>query len=128
MTCQMCQDRVKDWSGSDPKCSFEDGVFNRDGWNCATANAIRDICYEGQTPMPDGVCFTFCDDDEYATIKTDHIRDDDDDEDDEPWMAICLWVQWYKNRGRTEEMLLLGGGEPRPPTEEECRRIIDVYK
>ena len=41
--CPRCQQRVKDWQGSDPKCAFSDGVFSPDNWNCATMNVLRDM-------------------------------------------------------------------------------------
>jgi hypothetical protein len=42
--------------------------------------------------------------------------------------AMALWVQWYKNRGRTQAMwLLFEEMPPRQPTEEECLLIVAHY-
>lgn len=119
--CPMCKARIKDWNGSDPECSFPDGgQFNCEGWNCATANAIRDLC--GESTDDDravGVDFQFCEDQKYVTIKIDHI----DMPSGERWMA--LWVSWYKRRGQTEAMWLLSNyNPPRAPTAAECEAII----
>ncbi len=117
--CVACDNRGKTWKGSDPKCAFDCGVFG-DNWNCATVGMIRDICYEGQSSIPDGVDYQYCEDDKYATIKTDDI-----DIDGRP---LALWVSWYKSRGSTQAMwLLFDSGPPRHPTELECLLIVDFY-
>lgn len=125
--CRMCRERDKTWSGDDPRCAFSDGVFSPDNWNCATANAIRDIVYEGQPPpMPDGVDYRYCDDQKYATVCTHALFDENEDGD---WFGSALWVSWYKNHGRTEAMWLLSQrGEPRRPSEHECVQIIEHYR
>jgi hypothetical protein len=105
MTCKMCIERGKTWEGSDPKCAF-DGRF-ADNWNCATLNAIR--------ALPQYEDIQHCDDQKYVTISLDGM--------DLPWLA--LWLTWYKNRGRTDNAVLLGyEHESRLPTEEECLAII----
>ena len=128
MPCKLCQERVKDWSVDDPQCAFEDGMFSADNWNCATANAIRDICYEGQEPMPSGVDYRYCEDQKYATIWLSELCDNLDERATPMLLGLALWVSWYKNRGRTEAMWLLDNDmPPRPPTEAECLAIIDHY-
>jgi hypothetical protein len=115
--CKLCKSRVKDWHGSDPVCAFN-GAF-KENWNCATVSLIRDICYEGQT-LKHGVDYQYCDDQKYATIKTDDIEGLD--------RALALWVSWYKNRGATDIMYLLFSGKPpRVPTEQECVLIAEYY-
>ncbi len=117
MACKMCKERGKDWDGDDPRCAF-DGDF-ADNWNCATLNAIRVICYEGQHPMPDGVAYTYCDDMKYATIRISEVDGID---------GLALYVEWYKSRGTTDAVWLLGGAdEPRQPTEEECLAVISHF-
>lgn len=115
MTCAACKSRVKDWHGDDAKCSFEGGgEFSRNGWNCATANMIRDLCKQDE---PDSIC-VYCDDQYYATIKL---------PDGSRWLA--LWVSWYKHRGATDAMWLLDSHDvPRKPTEAECLEIIAALK
>ena len=119
MICQMCKQRGQTWSGDKPRCAFT-GNFS-DNWNCATVNAIRDICYEGQQKLPPGVDYQYCEDQKYATIKVDGIKG--------AGGATALWVSWYKNRGGTDAMwLLFDHDPPSMPTESECAAIIAAYK
>lgn len=125
MACQMCRERGKTWTGgkeNDPQCAFEGDVFSTENWNCATAGAIRDLCDTRQGRLPEGVQ-THCPEDlHYATISVYDMLE----EPSEP--SLVLAVIWYKQRGRTDAMwLLYDEGEPRRPTEGECRRILNVY-
>lgn len=121
MTCKMCKERGKTWSGSDPTCYFDNLDHN---WNCATVNAIRDICYEGQD-LPAGVNYEYCDDEKFATIKIDEVEDNKGN-----YIGRCLYVAWYKSRGSTEALWILDGegDTPRKPTEEELLAIIKYYR
>ncbi len=121
--CAACVKRGKTWNGDDPICSFPDGgEFTSDGWSCATADLIRDLVYEGQPELQPGVCYTYCDDMKYATVR---IADSSDM--DEQWM--CLWVSWYKNRGGTDAMLLIDShGNTRVPNERDILRIAAMYQ
>jgi len=43
-------------------------------------------------------------------------------------MGLCLWVSWYKSRGRTEAMWILDeDNEPRQPNFVELEAIIEHY-
>jgi hypothetical protein len=118
--CGLCEKRGKTWNGSEPQCGFDTGVFG-DNWNCATVNAVRDICYEGQELLPSGVDYQYCEDQKYATINIDHIEIDG--------RPLALWVSWYKNRGRTDAMwLLFDDKPPRKPTEAECLAVVAAYQ
>lgn len=120
MSCKMCRDRGKTWNGDDPKCAFPDFEGN---WNCATVNAIRDICYEGQNLMPAGVAYQYCENMKYATIKIDHLEDKRGGR-----LGYALWVCWYKSRGGTDALWILDSEEPpRRPTEEDLLTIIAAY-
>ena len=120
MKCKLCTERGKTWNGDDPKCAF-DGAF-ADNWNCATLNALRDICYEGQNPMP-GVDYQYCEDQKYATVKIDGIEDRRGCR-----IGLALWVSWYKSRGKTDAVWVLSDdAPPRIPTEEELEAIIVYY-
>lgn len=114
--CAMCKERGQTWEGSAPKCSFPSaGEFTSDGWNCATANAIRDLCGQDDPhPAADHRC---CEDQHYSTINVSEIDLPSGD-------AYALWVTWYKHRGRTEGMWLLGEDAPRRPTEADAIAII----
>lgn len=116
----MCSDRGKDWAGDDPVC-FLSETEGRPNWNCATLNAIRDICYEGD-PHP-RVDYRYCDDRKYATIDI----HDCELENGNP-IGLALWVSWYKSRGRTDAVWVLDDDvTPRKPTEEELLAIIRAY-
>jgi len=130
MTCKMCKERGKpDYLGSDPICYFDDP---RGNWNCATVNEVRGIVGGelgwGAYNLPRGVYVTQCDDEHYATLRLDEI--DDLYNEEKETFPYCLYVQWYKNRGRTEELWILGekNGEPRRPTEAELLAIVAYYK
>jgi len=116
MTCKSCKTTEKQWNGDDRICYFDDPSGN---WNCATVNKIRSICYEGQE-LPSGVQYQYCDDEKYATIRIPLELELD---------ALCLWVQWYKNRGGTNQLLMLDSySKPRFPTESELLSIVEYYK
>lgn len=120
--CAMCKARGKTWNEGDPECSFPGGgKFNSDGWNCATANAIRDLC--GQDEPCEAADYRYCDDQNYSTIKIDGV----DMPSDGRWLA--LWVSWYKHRGRTEAMWLLSEYDPpKQPDAAECEAIIGHFR
>lgn len=118
MTCAACQKRGQTWSGSPPVCAFDDWGGN---WNCATLNAIRDIVYEAQSPMPDGVDYRYCEDQKYATVLVDNVELPSGP-------ALALWVTWYKSRGYTSGLWLLSEHDaPRKPTEADCLAICRAY-
>lgn len=111
--CNLCRERGKTWSGSNPVCAWESDEFSNN-WNCATLNAIRDL--EGHEDAD----YRFCDDQKYMTIKIDGV----DLRDGSP---LALWVTWYKQRGRTDEMFLLWGGRPpSQPSEDDLVRILGL--
>jgi hypothetical protein len=120
--CRACQERGKTWDGGDPVCSFPDGgAFTPRGWNCATANAIRDVCGDAwERERNPAVDLRRHEDQNYATILIDNT-------DLPSGPALALWVSWYKDRGRTEAMWLLHEGDaPRRPTEADAIAIIEA--
>lgn len=120
--CQACKVRGKTWNGSDPQCGFSEGGFSgSNNWNCATAGEIRDLA---ETKDNNRIHHHCPENQHYATID---LMDNK-----EGFMGakpVCLWVGWYKSRGRTEAMwLMFENDPPRPPTEAECLVILDHYK
>ncbi len=116
MTCALCSKRIKDWNAPISRCAFSYGVFSSENWNCATVNAIREIC-NGDFP---GVDYQFCDDQNYATVKVDELEIDS---------ALALWVTWYKDRGKTDGMWLMFSDQPpRPPTQQEAAIVIQAFQ
>ncbi len=121
--CMACAARGKTWNGSDPRCAFESGVFSAENWNCATLNALRELVYEGQNPMPAGIDYRYCEDQKYATVCIDAVELDGER------IALALWVSWYKSRGATEALWLLSESTaPRAPTERELLAILAHYR
>ncbi len=128
LQCKACQTRGKVWNGADPKCSFAGEAFNGDGWNCATANLIRDLCEKEGDLRIHHLCV---EDQHYATINTVdfNVLPVKDEKGYLRAQPVCLWVGWYKQRGRTEAMwLMFDASPPRCPTEEECLKILEYYK
>ena len=121
MVCDACKARGKTREGSDPKCGFPNGRFSLENWNCASLNALRDLVYEGQDPMPSGVDYRYCEDQKYATVQVETIEG--------AGGALALWVTWYKSRGGTDAVWLLfsSGEAPRPPTEDELMAVVRHY-
>lgn len=117
--CHLCKVRGKTWKGGDPQCSFGgSGTFDSEGWNCATANAIRDLC--SQDEKLDVSDYRYCDDQNYSTIQVDTV-------DLPSGSGLALWVSWYKHRGGTEAMWILSNYDlPRLPTAADCEAIINA--
>ncbi len=122
--CTACALRGKNWQGDDPRCAFTGplSTFSADNWNCATVNAVRDLVWEGQSPMPPGVDYRYCSDQKYATVHIDEVELHGER------IGLALWVSWYKSRGGTEALWLLReDGPPRRPTEAELLAVLEHY-
>jgi hypothetical protein len=124
--CKACQGRVKTWRGSDPKCAFTEEFFSNDNYRCVTVIKIRDLVHQHQSELPEGIQTHYTNSEQrYSTIDTTVIDFEKPDEE----RPVCLWIGWYKSRGRTEGMwLMFENIPPRPPTEEECIRILKYYE
>jgi hypothetical protein len=127
--CQLCHERTPEdmaffAGGSQPRCAFPDGVFVGDNWNCETAGQIRTICTADNygvitDELPIGVSYQWDEDENYATIQTARIGD---------CFGVFMYVQWYKNRGRTDIIAIIDNTVSRPATEQECRAVIAYYQ
>lgn len=112
MTCLLCLSRGKNWNGDDPKCAFENGVFNPDNWNCATMNELREIAEKvGLTRRND------LDSASFGAV---------------PFEEGYIVMTWYKNRGTTGNAQVMWDGEPTHPLTEKValeaiqyRRVLD---
>lgn len=83
MVCKYCKERVKDWEGQDPICGFNEiGDFNKDNWNCAMLNKLRDIA-----EVENFVTYNSANENRTATIPHDNG---------------FLIASWYKDRGKTD--------------------------
>lgn len=126
MTCNLCKTTPKDWQGGDRKCSFPGGsTFDPAGWNCATANAIRDLCgssHDGFAGKVGQAISERWDDNCTSFIMLRGLEL-------ESGFFDGLFVSWYKERGATNAMWLLNGDDPpQKPTEQDCLAIIKSIK
>lgn len=121
MKCAMCEGRSKDWAGDDARCAFN-GDF-ADNWKCATLQALRSLIKEDE-PEAFGISFMRSDDQKYATIFIGDVENSEGDT-----FGQALWLTWCKDRGRTEQVYVLGDeGGPRLPTEDEIVSVVDHYR
>ena len=122
--CEKCG-QIKDWNGDSPKCPFKTQNTFADNWNCGHINKIRDLCDTAMNGEDYRLHYQYCDDQKYVTINTSDI---DYNKDEDAGLGLCLWVTWYKSRGRTEQMWILGEyGKPKNPTFEQLQLIIEYY-
>lgn len=115
MACRRCTERGKNWEGDDPKCAFPHGVFTSDNWMCATALALRGVCAD--LPLLDDAFAIRDDDSSWGVINVIGIEL-------ERGYYKTLWLSWYKNRGRTDGILLLDDGSVDTPTLDDCERVL----
>lgn len=124
MSCRRCNERGQTWNGSASRCAFDnEQEFSGEGWNCATANAIRGL-FPSSWSDEGHLAFSFSrryDDECEASISVAHVVL-------ETGRAKTLWVGWYKGRGRTDEMWLLGDGPPRQPSLGDCEAILAAFE
>jgi hypothetical protein len=111
--CPRCKERGKTWQGSDPKCAFPEGVFVDDNWNCATANALRDIAEIALDDPARKDVFALWDSDENLG-------------------AFCaggffVVLSWYKRRGQTGKILKLESDTMEPLTLEDAEKAISSW-
>lgn len=128
--CGKCNLK-KDWNGSDIQCPFSNSMFfNEDNWNCGIVSQIRDICDYAANNTHNRLHYVYCDDMKYCIIDTFHILENSE-EDTKADLGYCLFVKWYKNRGGTDQMMLMGTNtdfEIRTPTFKDLKLISDYYK
>lgn len=99
-------------------CAFE-GEFS-DNWNCAKLNQLRDLV-EDREDSRIHRCYCAIGDQSYTTIDVSAVEDLD-------MGAYCLWLTWYKSRGRTEQVWLLFDSQPpRRPTYDELCLILSEF-
>jgi len=115
--CTRCGCK-KEWKGDDPKCPFQGKNKFGDNWNCGHINKIRKLIEDGLNKGDTRISYQYCDNQKYCSINI-----------SETGLGLCLWVSWYKSRGRTDAMWVLNeDDEPRVPTFDDLQTIIDYYK
>lgn len=124
MTCPRCIERGKIWEGSDPKCAFEKpNEFSPKNWNCATANAIRDL-FPSEWECADGHPNSFKVRDDDQSSAAIHLRGIEL----ETTHAEILCVVWYKEHGQTEGMWLISHCGATKPSLADCEAIIAAFR
>lgn len=108
--CKLCKERGKpEYFGSEPKCAWEMTDFSSDNWNCATANALRDL-----------IDYNFRDDMFSGSIGVIHIPEND-------IVQGYVVMSWYKERGRTAQIWLFNDDDmPRPLLLKEAEEIVKI--
>lgn len=120
MTCKLCDKRDKTWSGDDPKCAFDNnGIFTKDNWNCATMNELRNIVDKVETNFRDD---NSCGSIGYVPMVHDYASDDFDT------FGGYIVMMWYKERGRTGNVVFMTDNETLPLTIKHAELAIETYK
>ena len=121
--CTLCRADLQPPHYAHPReCAFKDGQFSPNNWNCGVLHVIRGAMYyadqhEGWLYRNDmigsyGVLIV-------AVPSTDPTVPDDYD------LSGLLVANWYKDRGRTDDLTwaYFNQGEPGPLTREQAVRI-----
>jgi len=115
MTCKLCKKEKHLWDDNKtkPVCYFDDVDNN---WNCATLSQLRKLAYTEY----DRIYYNHYNDQSELYVRINDIIKD----------SLTLYVTWYKNRGRTEQVWILSDNNvPRIPSEKELKKIIkDIAK
>ena len=105
--CKLCEIRVKDWNGSDPRCGFDsNGDFTDNNWNCATLINLRCLITDHDEEVYA--------DDQYSGLI--------------PLGASFVLLSWYKRRGGTEGAWIVDEGRIRPLKESDAVSCLEWYK
>ncbi len=101
MACKRCIEKGKPENyGSDPECAFESERFDKDNWNCATLNELREdieILNEKQPyPYYGAVSILYSNDNTLCTL---------------PLEEGFLIIGWYKQRGKVDNLFIINGDE-----------------
>lgn len=117
--CRRCQDRGKPKNfGSQPKCAFanEESLFSSENWNCATANAVRDL-------IDNTYSSTICYSDDYSLVVMPLSCVQVSEAEGEP-IGDFLVASWYKQRGTTDLLLIINDGKSIHPSLEQIETIL----
>ena len=117
--CSKCN-KEKTWAGDDINCPFqENDVFNTDNWNCGILSQLRKILNVAKTVPISGISILNTPDITQSLISTEDIDND----------YYSLYVMWYKDRGRTNSLLLLSGNNTvQTPSFEQVKNIVNHYE
>lgn len=129
-TCNLCKITPKYWEGDDRLCAFQEDSFSINNWNCATLGKLRKLIlehFDGKNPLD--LDLVFRDDEErWVVIDLESVKltvYDYESNDPIPEDPTCLYIGWYKSRGKTSQLLLMYNDQPpRAPTEAETLKII----
>lgn len=115
-----------DYLGSDTRCAFRDGQpFSDDNWCCATIGALRELVEDiGRPGIHVGY---YCDHTQsVAQLDVYEVEWPEDGSDNAP--GFVLWMTWYKSRGATEGLWLMGDLDvPKRPTEAQVLAVLKHY-
>jgi hypothetical protein len=118
MVCKRCQERGKPWEGEDPVCAFNENIFDKENWNCATMSYLRQLAWD---QFEKGQGFYYRNDMASESIgvipfETENYQGN-------------LVLTWYKERGRTgNAVIVCGSNDPQPLTIEIAEEILKKFK
>lgn len=92
--CARCVKRGKNWSGTDPRCAFLGGTFDKTNWNCATMVELRRLA--------DRPGCTHLQGDSRMACMSYEIPEDAEEMQELLDVRGFLVLAWYKNRGATD--------------------------
>ena len=119
-SCSLCG-RTKDWNGDLITGPFQEEDFTSNNWRCGQINRLRDLIQSridnGNSGVValriEGYTQALLDLQDYEEISCDYIS---------------LFVAWYKDRGRTDQILLISReGVPTAPSFEQLDRILAYF-
>ena len=117
-SCDLCQERGKDWKGDDPQCAFLHGrSFSNQNWRCATMGVFRSACAES------AVCCSV--EQSVGVVAIPESVSDDEHE----FHPTHLVLSWYKSRGCTDGAIVLdSNGNAYPLTASLAEKIATALQ
>lgn len=103
MKCKRCKTQIKTWNGDDSVCAFPNGVFDSTNWNCETMSVLRAIILDNNSAV-------YSDEQNAAII---------------PYEGEFIVLEWYKNRGATEQAFILNSKGMGPLTQDFVEEFLD---
>jgi len=120
MLCQLCTARGKNWEGDAPQCGFIDYQFSPTNWMCATLAELRDLVDEYSDAFAGDakVMCVYDGDNKSSRVILEGVKMPRSP-------ANGMLVEWYKNRGRTDNIhIIRQSGAIVIPTEDDVLTVI----
>lgn len=141
--CIYCDRRNKVWEGSDPICGFNiDGSFNKENWNCALLNNLRELAEKRNDifhAIGDNlflfnvdeisedlsyIDFNELDKNNILLSEVDDINNYINYDDKHTFMNAIIILKCYKSRGRVDSAYVIYNDEIYPFNRQLAERIL----